>query len=229
MRPVQALGDCPILIHMYWPECTKRSQSQLLAIARTQLIPKTSLEAKDGLRVIFSRMGKSTIFSRFATPAPVSQTFISWEKKGFWGKGKSHNCKGRLSFRGKIFTLRGHLPNTPQREHLFASKDVIYKLDLRQSTNAHQIAIDLAYTWLRAEDNRTVKSTPPLLDRLDYPCNSEIEKCKCSQHLLLPVGNYCEISSENLLLGNWNANFQENNSQTIFPCNSLNHKPCPVV
>ena len=36
--------------------------------------------------------------------------------------------------------------------------------------------------------------------------------------------DYCEINSENTILCNWNEIFQENNSQHIFPCNSLNHK-----
>ena len=39
-----------------------------------------------------------------------------------------------------------------------------------------------------------------------------------------PVGNCCEIHADNIILCEWNEIFQENNSQTNFPSNSLNHK-----
>ena len=44
-----------------------------------------------------------------------------------------------------------------------------------------------------------------------------------------PVGNCCEINSANILLCNWNEIYQENNSKTLFPCNSLNHKRIRVM
>ena len=39
-----------------------------------------------------------------------------------------------------------------------------------------------------------------------------------------PIGKHCNINSENIISCNWNEIFQANNSQTLFPCNSLNHK-----
>ena len=39
-----------------------------------------------------------------------------------------------------------------------------------------------------------------------------------------PIGNRCENGSKNILLCHWHEIFQENSSQTIFPCNSLNRK-----